>query len=196
MDDFATISNTPTRQQRRRKRNGIGSSTGVGLFSKTASSLSRSSSSVGVRRRGDDRFATFASSSSLTKFAVLLSAAVLVAYGLSIVGVAVVLDGQRDGGNIDKRHLNIRGGGSTSVYKRNGGGGGGAGALAIPTAKWPMTLRDESDIFESIPHPVDASVKIRVPKFWSRPVDSMPTSGKAGDSGSFKMPRETAMQIG
>jgi hypothetical protein len=55
----------------------------------------------------------------------------------------------------------------------------------IPAAKWPVSLRDEPNNYETILHPGDPSHTLSVPKFWAKPVHN-----------NGLMSRETAMKIG
>jgi len=82
------------------------------------------------------------------------------------------------------------GGREMASSKREGSAGGDSRGIddnevAIPTSKWPVTLRDEPDNYETILHPGDLKTKMSVPKFWSKPIHN----GKL-------MTRETAMKIG
>ena len=40
----------------------------------------------------------------------------------------------------------------------------------IPHGTWPVTLRDEINDYETIVHPGDEVTRMKVPKFWSRPL--------------------------
>ena len=55
----------------------------------------------------------------------------------------------------------------------------------IPAAKWPVSIRDEADSYETIIHPGDLETEMKVPKFWAHPVHH-----------NGLMSRETAMKIG
>jgi len=57
--------------------------------------------------------------------------------------------------------------------------------VVVPTAKWPVSVRDEDANFETILHPGDNTTTMSVPKFWSLPVHNQKL-----------MSRETAMKIG
>lgn len=57
--------------------------------------------------------------------------------------------------------------------------------VAIPSAKWPVSIRDELDDFETLIHPGDLTTVMKVPKMWSYPVHN-----------NQLMTRETAMKIG
>ena len=57
----------------------------------------------------------------------------------------------------------------------------------VPEAKWPVSIRDELDNFETILHPGDGKTEMSVPKFWSDPV--MTPNGPL-------MSRDTAMKVG
>jgi len=59
--------------------------------------------------------------------------------------------------------------------------------VAVPEAKWPVTIRDEVDNFETIIHPGDGKTEMSVPKFWSEPL--MTRTGPL-------MSRETALKVG
>jgi hypothetical protein len=60
-------------------------------------------------------------------------------------------------------------------------------AVPVPEAKWPVTIRDEVDNFETIIHPGDGVTEMSVPKFWSDPL--MTSTGPL-------MSRETALKVG
>ena len=53
----------------------------------------------------------------------------------------------------------------------------------IPAGKWPVSIRDET--FEEINHPGDSATKMKVPKFWSKPIHD-----------NILMTREQALKIG
>lgn len=57
--------------------------------------------------------------------------------------------------------------------------------IVIPRAKWPVSVRDEDNNFETIIHPGDKETTMSVPKFWSAPVHN-----------NKLMSRDTAMKIG
>mmetsp|Transcript_30039 Transcript_30039/g.72938 ORF Transcript_30039/g.72938 Transcript_30039/m.72938 type:complete len:601 (-) Transcript_30039:1364-3166(-) len=70
----------------------------------------------------------------------------------------------------------------------DGGGGGGSlgsGTIPIPDAKWPVTLRDELDDFETMIHVGDGKTEMSVPKFWSPPLHN-----------KQRFTREQAMKVG
>jgi len=57
--------------------------------------------------------------------------------------------------------------------------------VEIPPTKWPVSIREEKNDFETILHPGDMKTEMQVPKFWSYPVHN-----------NELMSRETAMKIG
>lgn len=59
--------------------------------------------------------------------------------------------------------------------------------VTVPEAKWPVTIRDEVDNFETIIHPGDGKTEMSVPKFWSDPL--MTRTGPL-------MSRATALKVG
>jgi hypothetical protein len=57
--------------------------------------------------------------------------------------------------------------------------------VKVPVGKWPVSIQNELDHFETILHPGDGVTKMSMPQFWSPPVHH-----------SRLMTREQAMQIG
>jgi hypothetical protein len=57
--------------------------------------------------------------------------------------------------------------------------------IKVTKAKWPVSVRDEDDDFETIIHPGDQKTPMSVPKFWSPPIHN-----------GELMTRESAMKIG
>jgi hypothetical protein len=59
------------------------------------------------------------------------------------------------------------------------------GTIPIPDAKWPVTLRDEADNYETMIHVGDGKTEMSVPKFWSPPLHN-----------NKPFTREQAMKVG
>jgi hypothetical protein len=125
--------------------------------------------------------------------AVMFSAGVLVVYSLSLLGVVLVIDVpfKRDGHtrllrmstpevvNEVEIELSTNSEGDDKNLRREPSG------IRPPRAKWPVSLRDQIDEYETIAHPGDATQHFVVPKFWSPPLHN-----------NELMSREFAMRIG
>lgn len=146
-----------------------------------------------------------ATSKNSTELAVLLSALVI---GLYLFGflesmqfLPDIPDGRRVGTNLNMARLEA---GTTTGESRPGltevgrqmqqqeaggkdpaGGGDGGGGFPVPPGKWPVTLRDELDDFETIIHGGDGTTEMQVPRFWSPPLHR-----------GRPFPREEAMRVG
>jgi hypothetical protein len=57
--------------------------------------------------------------------------------------------------------------------------------VQVPKSKWPVSLRNEVNDYQTIVHPGDRKTDMTVPKFWSLPIHN-----------NKLMSRETAMKIG